>query len=231
MPVPSDNHGPTGALREARPPNDADGPRGRVGAAAPRGAIAVLLLLCTAQFVAVLDANALLVALPLIGRDLHLAGGALQWVITGYVVVYAGCLLAAGRIADAWGRRRVFMAGIGLFTAASLACGLAPSAEVLIAARVVQGLGAALLAPAALAMLPKGDRPVAVWTATAAIGGASGLLFGGVLAGALGWRWIFLINVPVGIAAVSLSPRLLHERRGHCEKLAWRGPLAATLGL
>src|SRR3954451_3816448 len=93
---------------------------------------AVLVLLCAAQFVAVLDANALLVALPLIGRDLELGGGALQWVITGYVIVYAGCLLGAGRIADAWGRRRVFMVGLGLFTAASLACGLAPTATVLI---------------------------------------------------------------------------------------------------
>jgi MFS family permease len=181
--------------------------------------------------VAVLDANALLVALPLIGRDLDLAGGALQWVITGYVVVYAGCLLAAGRVADAWGRRRVFMAGIGLFTLASLICGLAPTAPVLIGARVIQGLGAALLAPAALAMLPQGDRPVALWTATAAIGGASGLLFGGVLAGALGWRWIFLLNVPVGLAAVALAPRLLHESRGAVASIAWRRPLAATLGL
>jgi MFS family permease len=188
-------------------------------------------LLCTAQFVAVLDANALLVALPLIGRELSLSGGALQWVITGYGVVYAGCLLAAGRTADAWGRRRVFMAGLGLFTAASLTCGAAPSAEVLIGARVVQGLGAALLAPAALAMLPEGDRPVAIWTATAAIGGASGLLFGGVLAGALGWRWIFLINVPVGLVALALAQRLLRESRGEEVAPAWRGPLTATVGL
>src|SRR3954466_16426547 len=112
----------------------------------------VLAVLCTAQFVAVLDVNALIVALPLIGRDLELAGDGLQWVVTGYVVVYAGCLLAAGRIADAVGRKRVFTAGLGLFTAASLGCALAPTAEVLIGARALQGLGAALLAPAALAL-------------------------------------------------------------------------------
>ena len=111
----------------------------------------------------------------------RLAGGSLQWVVTGYVVVYAGFLLAAGRIADALGRKRVFLAGLALFTAASLACAAAPTSAALIAARAFQGLGAALLAPAALALLPKDG--VSVWTATAAVGGASGLMVGGLLAG------------------------------------------------
>src|SRR3954452_11824876 len=105
------------------------------GVARPR---LVLAALCTAQFVAVLDVNALIVALPLIGRDLDLAGSALQWVVTGYVVVYAGCLLAAGRIADALGRKRIFLAGLGIFTLASLACAVAPNAATLIGARALQ---------------------------------------------------------------------------------------------
>src|SRR4051795_343228 len=125
---------------QAPPPGAAHVPESAARAAAPprpggRRATAVLLLLCTAQFVAVLDVNALLVALPLIGRDLHLTGGGLQWVVTGYVIVYAGCLLAAGRLADAVGRRRVFMTGLALFTLASLACGAAPTAAMLVSAR------------------------------------------------------------------------------------------------
>ena len=123
------------------------------------------------------------------------------------MLVFAGCLLVAGRLADTFGRRRVFCAGLGLFTAASLACGIAPSPVVLVAARAAQGLGAALAAPAALAMIvdafPAGrprERAVAAWTGVAAVGGAAGLVLGGVIAGALGWRWIFLVNVPVGLA-------------------------------
>jgi MFS family permease len=184
----------------------------------PRFALAVL---CTAQFVDVLDGNAVLVALPSLGRDLRLAGGGLQWVITAYVLVFGGCLLPAGRLADALGRRRVFAAGIALFTAASAACGAAPGAAVLIPARALQGLGAALTAPAALAMIvdafPAGrprERAVAAWTAVAALGGAAGVACGGVIAGTLGWRWVFLINLPVGAAALGLSPRVLPGRRG-----------------
>src|SRR5690349_3698274 len=109
-----------------------------------------LLLLCLAQFVAVLDGTLVLVALPAIGRDLGLPPGSLQWVVTAYVLVFAGCLLVAGRMADAFGRRRVFTAGFALFTVASLACGLAPTAFMLVLARAVQGLGAAFVAPSAL---------------------------------------------------------------------------------
>src|SRR4051812_46539512 len=182
----------------------------------------VLAVLCTAQFVAVLDVNALIVALPLIGRDLDLAGGALQWVVTGYVVVYAGCLLAAGRIADALGRRRIFLAGLATFTLASLTCAVAPNATTLIGARALQGLGAAMLAPAALALLPKDG--VAVWTATAAVGGASGLMVGGLLAGSLGWRWVFLINVPIGLATLALAPRVLRGAPQHAPAAGTSSP-------
>jgi EmrB/QacA subfamily drug resistance transporter len=200
----------------------------------------LLVLLCTAQFVDVLDVNAVLVALPLIGRDLGLSGGALQWVVTAYVVVFAGCLLVAGRLADTLGRRRVFTAGLGLFTAASLACGLAPTAEALVVARAGQGLGAALIAPAALAMIvdvfPAGrprERAVAAWTGVAALGGAAGLVLGGLIAGGLGWRWVFLVNVPVGLAALALAPLLLHESRAdrRPRALDLPGALAATSGL
>ena len=198
----------------------------------------LLVLLCLAQFVAVLDGTLVLVALPVIGRDLGLAGGALQWVVTAYVLVFAGCLLVAGRLADAYGRRRVFAAGFALFTAASLACGLAPTAATLVAARALQGLGAALVAPAALAMIvdafPEGrprERAVAAWTGVAAVGGAAGLVLGGVIAGVVGWRWIFLVNVPVGIVTLALVPRVLQESRGVARGLDLPGAGAATGGL
>jgi EmrB/QacA subfamily drug resistance transporter len=201
----------------------------------------LLVLLCTAQFVDVLDVNAVLVALPVIGRDLGLSGGGLQWVVTAYVLVFAGFLLLAGRLADAVGRRRVFTVGLGLFTLASLACGVAPSPGTLVSARAVQGLGAALTAPAALAMIvdafPAGaarERAVAAWTAVAAVGGATGLVLGGVIAGGPGWRWIFLINVPVGLAALGLAPRLLTESRATTDRsrgFDLPGACAATGGL
>src|SRR5690242_8441419 len=175
-----------------------------------------LVLLCTAQFVDVLDGTAVLVALPALGRELGLHGAGLQWVVTAYVLVFGGCLLAAGRLADALGRRRVFAAGMALFTAASAVCGAAPSAAVLVPARALQGLGAALTAPAALAMIvdafPAGrprERAVAAWTGVAAAGGAAGLMLGGVITAALGWRWVFFVNVPVGLATLAATPRVL----------------------
>src|SRR3982750_1532694 len=142
-----------------------------------------ITLLCAAQFVTVLDVNAVVIALPTLGRDLGLNGGARQWVVTAYALTYAGCLLAGGRLADSLGRRRVFAAGLALFTAASLACGVAPGATAAIIARAGRGGGAALVAPAARAMLVAAseagrqrERAVAVWTAVAAVGGSCGLL-------------------------------------------------------
>ena len=204
------------------------------------GRLPLLVLLCSAQFVDVLDVNAVIVALPVIGRDLGLSGGDLQWIVTAYVLVFAGCLLLAGRVADKIGRRRVFAAGLGLFTAASLGCGLAPSPVALVLARAAQGLGAAMTAPAALALIvdafpsgPLRKRAIAVWTGVAAAGGSTGLVLGGVIAGGLGWRWVFLVNVPVGLAALALTPRLVEESRaadrGGGVDLA--GALAASSGL
>ncbi len=190
-----------------------------------------------------LDGTAVLVALPALGRDLGLHDAGLQWVVTAYVLVFGGCLLAAGRLADAFGRRRVLTAGMALFTAASAACGAAPTAAVLVPARALQGLGAALTAPAALAMIvdafPAGrprERAVAAWTGVAAAGGAAGLVLGGVITAALGWRWVFLVNVPVGLATLALAPRVLagvgeaRRRRGAAD-LDLPGAAAATAGL
>src|SRR4051794_28485690 len=194
-----------------------------------------LALLCTAQFVTVLDVNAVVVALPPIGRDLGLRGGGLQWVVTAYALTYAGCLLAGGRLADALGRRRVFGAGLAAFTVASLACGLAPSALTLILARAAQGAAAALVAPAALAMLVDAseegrerERAVAIWTAVAALGGSCGLLLGGAIAGTAGWRWVFLLNVPVGVVALALTRRLLPESARVARELDLPGAVLVT---
>jgi MFS family permease len=182
---------------------------------------AALALLCVAQFVDVLDVNAVVVALPSIGEDLGFSQANLQWVISAYVLFFAGFLLLAGRLADLWGKRRTFVAGLALFTGASLACGLSVSPEMLVIARAVQGLGAAITAPAALSIIttifeegPKRQRAVATWTAVAAGGGAVGLLLGGLITDVLGWQWVFLVNIPVGAAGVVLSYSLLPEIRG-----------------
>jgi MFS family permease len=174
-----------------------------------------------AQFVDVLDVNAVVVALPSIGGDLGFSQANLQWVISAYVLFFAGFLLLAGRLADLWGKRRTFVAGLALFTGASLACGLSVSPEMLMIARAVQGLGAAITAPAALSIIttifeegPERQRAVAAWTAVAAGGGAVGLLLGGLITDVLGWQWVFLVNIPVGAAGVVLSYSLLPEIRG-----------------
>ena len=181
---------------------------------------AALALLCVAQFVDVLDVNAVIVALHSIGEDLGFSRAGLQWVVSAYVLFFAGFLLLSGRVADLWGRRRTFVAGLALFTTASLCCGLSVSPEMLVASRAVQGLGAAITAPAALSIIttifeegPERDRAVAAWTAVAAGGGAAGLLLGGLITDSLGWEWIFFVNVPVGVAGISLSYVLLPESR------------------
>jgi Major Facilitator Superfamily len=156
----------------------------------------VLALLAVAQFVVVLDASIMNIALPSIGADLDVSQEGLSWIINGYVLTFGGFLLLGGRLADLLGRRRVFVAGLVLFAAASLAGGLAQSSSQLIAARAVQGLGGALLAPAALSILttvfaPGAERNKAlgVWGAVAGSGGAAGVLLGGVITDALGWEW------------------------------------------
>src|ERR671916_1803414 len=181
---------------------------------------AALVLLCVAQFVDVLDVNAVIVALHSIGEDLGFSRAGLQWVVSAYVLFFAGFLLLSGKVADLWGRRRTFVAGLALFTAASLCCGLSVSPEMLVTSRAFQGLGAAITAPAALSIITtmfaegsERDRAVAAWTAVAAGGGAAGLLLGGLITDSLGWEGIFFVNVPVGAGGIVLSYVLLPESR------------------
>src|SRR6266581_8102823 len=180
----------------------------------------ILAVLVVAQFMVVLDVAIVNVALPTIKNDLHFSQDGLQWVITAYAIVFGGVLLLGGRMADLLGRRRLFMAGLSLFTVMSLLDGLAWSSSSLIAFRGLQGLGAALLAPAALSILTTTfregrDRNVAlgIWGAASGSGGAAGVLLGGALTSALSWSWIFFINVPVGVLVLAISPVLLKESR------------------
>jgi EmrB/QacA subfamily drug resistance transporter len=180
----------------------------------------ILSVLVVAQFMVVLDVAIVNVALPTIKNDLHFTEGGLQWVITAYAIVFGGVLLLGGRMADLLGRRRIFMVGMAVFTIFSLLDGLAWSSASLIAFRGLQGLGAALLAPAALSILTTTfregrDRNVAlgIWGAASGSGGAAGVLLGGALTSALSWSWIFFINVPVGILVLAISPVLLKESR------------------
>jgi MFS family permease len=199
----------------------------------------IIALPCVAQFVIVLDVTIVAIALPAMQADLGLSTTTLGWVITAYTLVFGGCLVAAGRLADRIGRRRAFAGGLGLFAAASLACGLAPNGAALLGGRVVQGLGAALVSPAALALVtaarPEGrDRARALgwWTAAAAGGGASGWVLGGLLSGLLDWRWIFLVNVPLCVGAAVLAPRFLREWRDPAPaRPDVAGALLATTGL
>src|SRR4051812_25337096 len=207
---------------------------------ASRSRPAMVALLCTAQFVVVLDATIVAIALPAIQRSLRMETADLQWVLSAYTLAFAGFLILAGRLADLHGRRRVFIAGLALFTASSLVCGLSRSAAVLLAARTVQGLGAAAVAPAALAAItaaipdgPERRRALGVWTAAAGGGGAAGWVLGGVLTEQAGWPWVFLVNVPVGVAAVALAPLLVPETRasGRGRRLDLAGAATITAAL
>ncbi len=179
-----------------------------------------LALLCVVQFMVVLDIAIVNVALPSIKVDLHFSQESLQWVISAYALVYGGFLLLGGRSADLVGRRRVFFAGLILFSLGSLLCGLAWSEASLIAFRAVQGLGAATISPAALSILTTTfaegrERNIALgaWGAVGGFGAAAGVLLGGVLTDLLSWEWIFLVNVPIGVGALALTPLLLAESR------------------
>ena len=193
-----------------------------------------------AQFVVVLDATIVAIALPEIQVDLGFSQAGLQWVISAYTLVFGGFLLLAGRAADLWGRRRLFMVGLAVFTGASLACGLAASPPALVLGRIAQGLGAAIVAPSALSSLtaafPEGEergRALGVWTAAAAGGGATGWLLGGLLTGSLGWEWVFFVNLPVGLAGVTLAPLLISESRDETAppRLDVTGAVSVTAGL
>src|SRR5918911_537802 len=179
-----------------------------------------LAVIVAAQFMVVLDVAIVNVALPSIRTDLHFSQESLQWVITAYSILFGGVLLLGGRMADLLGRRRLFIAGLALFTVSSLLDGLAWSEGSLIAFRSLQGLGAALLSPAALSILTTTFREgrernlaLGIWGAASGSGGAAGVLLGGALTSALSWSWIFFINVPVGALVLGLSPWLLRESR------------------
>jgi MFS family permease len=193
-------------------------------------------LVVVAQFMVVLDIAIVNVALPSIGAALDFAGG-LQWVVTAYVLASGGLLLVGGRAADRFGRRRVFLAGLGLFTAASLLCGLAPSPAVLIGARVAQGVGAAMLTPAALSIITatysgaQRATALSIWGAVASGGIAVGVLLGGILTTWLSWRWIFLVNVPVGLVAAALTLRVVPAFGTGGGSLGLRRGLAVVAGL
>src|SRR4051812_17676467 len=180
----------------------------------------VLVLICFAQFMVVLDATVVNVALPSIQKDLGMTEANLQWVVNAYTLVFGGFLLLGGRAGDLLGRRRLFVAGIALFTFASLLDALATSPGWLVGARALQGLGAALVSPAALSIItttvPEGPDRAKALGAFAAIsggGGAVGLLLGGFLVDALSWQWVFFINLPVGLATLLLALRFVPESR------------------
>jgi EmrB/QacA subfamily drug resistance transporter len=199
-----------------------------------------LILLCSAQFVVVLDASIVNVALPSIGRALDFSQENLPWVVNAYVLTFGGFLLLGGRTADLLGRRRVFMAGLLLVAVASLAAGFAATEGQLIAARAAQGLGAAIISPAALSIVTttfsdgaERNRALGVWGAVAGSGGAAGVLLGGILTDGLGWEWVLWVNVPVSLIALALSPMLIAESRAESETRAFdvAGAVSVTASL
>src|SRR3954454_10979690 len=195
-----------------------------------------LALLCTAFFMVILDSAIVVVALPSIDADLAFSAGDLQWVLSAYLLSFGGLLLLGGRAADVLGRRRMFIAGTGLFALASLGAGLAESAEALLAARVTQGAAAAIMTPTALSILmttfPEGaerNKALGIWGSTGAIGGTAAWLIGGPVTDGLGWEWIFFINVPVACAVAALSPVLLPKSRVATTKTGFDVPGAMTI--
>jgi len=197
-------------------------------------------LLAVAYFMTIVDLTIVNVSLPTIGRDLHFSETSLQWVVTAYALTFGGFLLLGGRAADLLGRRRVLMVGLGLFTAASLACGLATGDGFLIGARAVQGVGAAIMLPAALSivmnMFEEGaarNKALGIWGAIAASGATVGLITGGLLTRYAGWQYIFYLNVPIGAAALLLVPRIVPESRLAATRRRFDalGALAGTVGL
>ena len=200
----------------------------------------VLAIVLIGQFMVVLDASIVNVALPSIQRDLHFSTSGLQWIVNAYTLTFAGFLLLGGRSADLYGRRKVFLVGLTVFTTASLLGALAQDQAWLITARAVQGLGAAILAPATLTILtssfPEGPArawALGAWSAVSAAGASAGALLGGVLTEFLGWRWILFVNVPVGVIALIAARRYVPESRAglHHRHLDLAGAVTVTAGL
>jgi EmrB/QacA subfamily drug resistance transporter len=199
-----------------------------------------LVVVCLGQFMVVLDATIVNVALPAIKSDLHISAANLQWIVNAYTLLFGGFLLLGGRAADLFGRRNLFLAGVTLFSTASLVNGLASSEEMLIGARAAQGLGAALMSPAALAVITTsfaegGERTKAlsIWAAIASGGSAVGLLLGGVLTQTLSWEWIFFINVPIGVAIIFAALRFVPNSKveGGSRYFDIAGAVTVTAGL
>ena len=179
-----------------------------------------LAIVCVAFFMTVLDVSIVNVALPSIGDSLHFSATGLQWVITAYAITFGGFLLLGGRAGDILGRKRMFLVGVLIFSIASLVCGLSGSTGVLIAARAVQGFGAAIVSPSTLSIItttfaegPERNKALGIWGAMGGSGAAAGVLFGGILTKYLGWEWIFFVNVPVGVLVLALAPGIVRESR------------------
>jgi EmrB/QacA subfamily drug resistance transporter len=199
-----------------------------------------LALLCMTQFMVVLDASIVNIALPSIGDDVGISQENLSWVVNGYVLTFGGFLLLGGRMADLLGRRRIFMAGLVIVAVASLFAGFAPNEGTLIAARAAQGLGAAIIAPSALSIVTtifrdgsERNKALGAWGAVAGSGGAAGVLLGGVLTDGLGWEWVMWVNVPVALIVLALTPQLIPESRSESQTRHFdlAGAVTVTAGL
>jgi len=199
----------------------------------------ILSIACLAQFMVVLDVSIVNVALPRMGHDLHFSVSSAQWVVNAYVLTFAGFLLLGGRAADIFGRRRVYMTGIAIFTLASIGAGFAQTGSQMVAIRAVQGIGGAILSPATLTIIvttfhgPRLPKAIGAWSAVAGAGGAVGGLLGGILTGLASWRWVFFINVPFGIVAAVAAALYLRELRNRDAevKLDVTGAILITGGL
>src|SRR2546421_3710832 len=199
-----------------------------------------LILLCVAEFIVVIDASIVTVSLPSIGKGLHFSEQILPWVVNAYLIAFGGFLLLGGRAADLLGRRRVFMAGLLMVGVASLAAGFAATQGQLIAARGAQGLGAAIISPAALSIVTnlfrdgaERNRALGAWGAVAGSAGAAGVLLGGILTDGLGWEWVLWVNVPVSLIALALTPGLIPESRSESTTRHFdaAGAVSVTAGL
>src|SRR5437763_1699522 len=199
-----------------------------------------LILLCVAEFIVVLDASIVNVALPSIGKGLHFSDQNLPWVVNAYVIAFGGFLLLGGRAADLLGRRRVFMAGLLVVAVASLLAGFAADQGELIAARAAQGLGAAIISPSALSIVTnlfrdgaERNKALGAWGAVAGSAGAAGVLLGGILTDGLGWEWVLWVNVPVSLIALALTPGLIPESRSESTTRHFdaAGAVSITAGL
>src|SRR5487761_1238635 len=199
----------------------------------------ILTIACLAQFMVVLDVSIVNVALPSMQRDLHFSPSSAQWVVNAYVLTFAGFLLLGGRAADIFGRRRVYVTGLIVFTIASVGAGFAATGTQIVAVRALQGIGGANLSPATLTIIvttfhgPRLPKAIGAWSAVAGAGGAVGGLLGGILTGWASWRWVFFINVPFGFLAAVVAAMYLQEmrNRGATTKLDVTGAILVTGGL